>query len=80
MTKIPLDINAIRCQPMDVGSRRTQAILARRCPAIGLSIPLIMSMEHLETVLQGDHDIDEHFRQAPFDPVKRRRAANRGTR
>jgi hypothetical protein len=36
-----------------------------------------------EALLQESHDIDEHFRQAPFDrniPVKRRRAASRGTR
>jgi glucose-6-phosphate isomerase len=51
--------------------------------AVGLSIALIIGVEHRETLLQGGHDIDEHFRQAPFDrniPVKRRRAASRGTR
>jgi glucose-6-phosphate isomerase len=35
--------------------------------AIGMPIALIIGMERFEELLQGAHDIDEHFRTAPFD-------------
>ncbi len=35
--------------------------------AVGLSIALALGMDQFELVLQGGHDMDEHFRAAPFD-------------
>jgi glucose-6-phosphate isomerase len=34
--------------------------------AAGLSIALAVGMEHFEELLQGAHDMDEHFRNAPL--------------
>ena len=34
--------------------------------AIGLSIALYIGMDHFEELLAGAHDMDEHFRSAPF--------------
>jgi glucose-6-phosphate isomerase len=34
---------------------------------VGLSIALSLGMDQFELVLQGGHDMDEHFRTAPFD-------------
>ncbi|MBK8479945.1 MAG: glucose-6-phosphate isomerase [Proteobacteria bacterium] len=34
--------------------------------AIGLSIAVYVGMDHFEALLAGAHDIDEHFRGAPF--------------
>ncbi len=34
--------------------------------AIGLPIALVMGMDNFEELLAGAHDIDEHFRTAPF--------------
>jgi glucose-6-phosphate isomerase len=35
--------------------------------AIGLSIALRVGMDHFEELLQGAHEVDEHFRTAPFE-------------
>jgi glucose-6-phosphate isomerase len=35
--------------------------------AVGLSIALALGMDQFELVLQGGHDIDEHFRSAPLE-------------
>lgn len=35
--------------------------------AIGLSIALVLGMDHFEEILAGGHDVDEHFRSAPFE-------------
>jgi glucose-6-phosphate isomerase len=35
--------------------------------AIGLSIALYIGYEQFEEILKGAHDMDEHFRSAPFD-------------
>jgi len=35
--------------------------------AIGLSIPLSIGMDNFEKLLGGAHQIDEHFRQTPFE-------------
>jgi glucose-6-phosphate isomerase len=35
--------------------------------AVGLSIALALGMSIFELVLQGGHDMDEHFRQAPLE-------------
>ncbi len=35
--------------------------------AIGLSIPLTIGMKHFEELLEGAHQIDEHFRLTPFE-------------
>ena len=35
--------------------------------AIGLPIALVIGMDHFEGMLQGAHDIDEHFRATPFE-------------
>jgi glucose-6-phosphate isomerase len=35
--------------------------------AIGLSIALMVGMDHFEELLAGAHEIDEHFRTAPFE-------------
>ncbi|XCI74558.1 MAG: glucose-6-phosphate isomerase [Flavobacteriales bacterium] len=35
--------------------------------AIGLSICLAIGFDHFETLLQGAHQVDEHFRKAPFN-------------
>ena len=35
--------------------------------AVGLSIALYVGMDHFEELLTGAHDIDEHFRTAPFE-------------
>ena len=37
------------------------------CSAIGLSIALYIGFDNFEGVLQGAHDMDEHFRTADFD-------------
>ncbi|KAF3981176.1 MAG: glucose-6-phosphate isomerase [Methylococcales symbiont of Hymedesmia sp. n. MRB-2018] len=34
--------------------------------AIGLSIPLTIGMDNFEKLLDGAHDVDEHFRLTPF--------------
>ncbi len=34
--------------------------------AIGLSIALYLGMDHFEALLAGAHEVDEHFRTAPF--------------
>lgn len=34
--------------------------------AIGLSIACVIGMDHFEALLAGGHDMDEHFRTAPF--------------
>jgi glucose-6-phosphate isomerase len=34
--------------------------------AIGLSIACVIGMDHFEQLLDGAHDMDEHFRTAPF--------------
>ena len=34
---------------------------------VGLSIALALGMDQLELLLQGGHDMDEHFRAAPFE-------------
>jgi glucose-6-phosphate isomerase len=35
--------------------------------AVGLSIALALGMDQFELLLQGGHDMDEHFRTAPLD-------------
>lgn len=35
--------------------------------AIGLSIPLSIGMENFEKLLEGAHEVDEHFRLTPFE-------------
>ncbi len=35
--------------------------------AIGLSIALYLGMDNFETLLDGAHQVDEHFRTAPFE-------------
>ncbi len=35
--------------------------------AIGLSIPLTIGMDNFERLLEGAHQVDEHFRLAPFE-------------
>ncbi len=35
--------------------------------AIGLSIATVIGMDNFEELLQGGHDMDEHFRTAPLD-------------
>lgn len=35
--------------------------------AVGLSIALYVGMDHFEKLLSGAHDMDEHFRTAPFE-------------
>lgn len=35
--------------------------------AIGLSIALRIGMDHFEELLQGAHEVDEHFRNTPFE-------------
>ncbi|MES0371771.1 MAG: glucose-6-phosphate isomerase [Mariprofundaceae bacterium] len=35
--------------------------------AVGLSIALYIGMDHFEKLLSGAHDMDEHFRTAPFE-------------
>jgi len=35
--------------------------------AIGLSIPLTIGMDNFEKLLEGAHQVDEHFRQTPFE-------------
>ena len=35
--------------------------------AVGLSIALYVGMDHFEELLDGAHDMDEHFRTAPFE-------------
>ncbi len=35
--------------------------------AIGLSIPLSIGMDNFEKLLEGAHQIDEHFRRTPFE-------------
>lgn len=35
--------------------------------AIGLSIPLTIGMENFEALLEGAHQVDEHFRLTPFE-------------
>jgi len=35
--------------------------------AVGLSIALALGMEPFELILQGGHDMDEHFRSAPLE-------------
>jgi glucose-6-phosphate isomerase len=35
--------------------------------AIGLSIPLSIGMDNFEKLLEGAHQVDEHFRQTPFE-------------
>ena len=35
--------------------------------AVGLSIALALGMEQFELILQGGHDMDEHFRSAPLE-------------
>ncbi len=35
--------------------------------AIGLSIPLAIGMDNFELLLKGAHQVDEHFRQTPFE-------------
>ena len=35
--------------------------------AIGLSIALALGWEHFRTLLDGAHEMDEHFRDAPFE-------------
>jgi len=35
--------------------------------AIGLSIPLTIGMDNFERLLEGAHQVDEHFRQTPFE-------------
>jgi glucose-6-phosphate isomerase len=35
--------------------------------AVGLSIALALGMDQFELILQGGHDMDEHFRTAPFE-------------
>lgn len=35
--------------------------------AIGLSIPLTIGMKNFEELLEGAHQIDEHFRKTPFE-------------
>nr|VFK47157.1 MAG: glucose-6-phosphate isomerase [Candidatus Kentron sp. TC]VFK48271.1 MAG: glucose-6-phosphate isomerase [Candidatus Kentron sp. TC] len=35
--------------------------------AIGLSIATLIGMDNFEELLAGGHDMDEHFRRAPFD-------------
>ncbi|TAH24946.1 MAG: glucose-6-phosphate isomerase [Cytophagales bacterium] len=37
------------------------------CSAIGLSIALYIGFNNFEALLQGFHDIDEHFRSAPLE-------------
>lgn len=37
------------------------------CSAIGLSIPLSIGMDNFEKLLEGAHEIDEHFRLTPFE-------------
>ncbi len=37
------------------------------CSAIGLSIAVYIGFENFEQLLQGFHDIDEHFRTAPLE-------------
>ncbi len=37
------------------------------CSAIGLSIAVYIGFENFEQMLQGFHDIDEHFRTAPLE-------------
>ncbi len=34
--------------------------------AIGLSIALVLGMDHFDALLTGAHDVDEHFRNTPF--------------
>lgn len=34
--------------------------------SIGLSIALVIGMDHFEEMLSGGHDVDEHFRSAPL--------------
>ena len=41
---------------------------AIRCgPRSGLSIALALGMDQFELVLQGGHEMDEHFRTAPLE-------------
>ncbi|NWF37406.1 glucose-6-phosphate isomerase [Mariprofundus sp. KV] len=35
--------------------------------AVGLSIALYLGMDHFEELLEGAHEMDEHFRTAPFE-------------
>lgn len=35
--------------------------------AVGLSIALALGMDQFELILEGGHEMDEHFRTAPFD-------------
>jgi len=35
--------------------------------AVGLSIALTLGMDQFELILQGGHDVDEHFRSAPLE-------------
>jgi len=35
--------------------------------AVGLSIALYLGMDHFEELLEGAHDMDEHFRTAPLE-------------
>ncbi len=35
--------------------------------AVGLSIALYLGMDHFEQLLEGAHDMDEHFRTAPLE-------------
>jgi glucose-6-phosphate isomerase len=35
--------------------------------AVGLSIALYIGMDNFEALLQGAHDVDEHFRTTPFE-------------
>ncbi len=36
------------------------------CSAIGMSIALVMGMDRFEELLEGAHEMDRHFREAPF--------------
>jgi len=35
--------------------------------AVGISIALYLGMDHFEELLEGAHEMDEHFRTAPFE-------------
>ena len=35
--------------------------------AVGLSVAMVVGMDHFEAMLEGAHAIDEHFRTAPFE-------------
>jgi len=37
------------------------------CSAVGLSVALYIGMDHFEALLLGAHEVDEHFRNTPFE-------------